>query len=93
MEKTEKISPLQRKRRKTKDPRTDPGTLLFHDLFKAEKAGSMDIFEFFLQIMLFPVRFVEKFHDFKTAFIDVKMNVAPLKIGGMGFPNPCFWIS
>jgi len=64
-----------------------------HHFFKAEETGSIYVFEFFRQVMFFPMGFVEKFHDFETTFIYIKMDVAPLKIGSMSFPNPCIRIS
>lgn len=37
--------------------------------------------------MIFLVGFTEKLHDLESAFIDVKVNVAPFKIGGVGLPD------
>ena len=42
---------------------------LLHDFFKAEKSGRVDVFEFFLQIMFFPVGSIEKLYDPELAFI------------------------
>ena len=58
-----------------------------HDFFKAEKSGSVDISKFISQIMFFAVRFAKKFHDRELAFIYIKMDVAPVKIGCTCFPD------
>ena len=43
--------------------------------------------------MFFPVGFIEKFHYLKTAFVDVKVDVAPFKVRRVSFPDLCFRIS
>lgn len=61
--------------------------LPLHLLFKAEETGKADVLEFVGNVMLLPVIFAEELHDLKSAFVQIKMNVAPLEIRGAGFPD------
>jgi len=59
---------------------------LLHTLLKAQKtiaAGNI-VGIFFAG---FRMIFAEKFYDVTSAFVDVEMNVALLKIRGVGFPD------
>ena len=35
---------------------------------------------------------IEKFHNMKTTFIDVKVDIPFLEIRRYGFPNSCIWV-
>jgi hypothetical protein len=37
--------------------------------------------------MFLTVEFVEKLHDMKSAFVEVKVDVAPVEVGGAGLPE------
>ena len=68
---------------------TSPLSTIAHNLFKAEKIFFLRImFTIILsQIIRLPMMWIVKFYRYKPATIDVKMNIAFLKIRRTGFPN------
>ena len=59
-------------------------TSMFYSFFKAEKSGTVHIFEFCSKVVIFTMIFAEKFNDFKAAFVDIKIKIAP----PAGTPSP-----
>lgn len=78
--------------RKRQMPRfmTEPEHMtLFHSFLKAAEAiAAGNIIGIILSRLR--VRFAEEFHNVKTAFVHIKMNIPLFKIGRVGFPNFCF---